>query len=284
MQIAPSSPPGDTEQLQAEISERYTELSNRLQQIARYALDHPNDMAMDTIAVIAERAQVQPSALVRFAKAFGYSGFSEMQQVFRQELKELSPSYNERARLFWEQREDLDCPRSMDILKEFATANRMAMQHLENTIDADQLEQAIHRLAQARIIHVIGQRRSFPVATYIAYALNHSERPARLLDGMGGMLVEQLNIMTQQDALIAISFHPYSPETAEAVAQAIAKQITVIALTDSPISPIAQQADLCFEIKDAEVHGFRSLTASLCLAQVLAVNLAVSCNDVYPSC
>lgn len=273
MQIISPSPPDHLKQLLTEISARYSALSNRLQRIARYAVEHPNDMAMDTIAVIADRAQVQPSALIRFAKAFGYSGFSEMQQVFRQTLKEQSPSYSERVRLFWEQRDNSSQFRSATVLKEFADASCLALEHLQQSISDEQLDQTTAVLAAARIIHIIGQRRSFPVAAYLAYALNHSERPARLMDGIGGMLAEQLNLLTDRDALIAISFHPYASETVEVAAQAAANGISVIAITDSPFSPIAEKADQLFAVEDAEVRGFRSLSASLCLAQTLAVSL-----------
>ena len=268
-------PPSDPQQLQNEISTRYEELSNRLQQIARYAVDHPNDMAMETIAVIAARAQVQPSVLIRFAKAFGYSGFSEMQQVFRKQLKERSLSYSERVRQFWEQHEDVNHPVPLNVLRKFAEANQIALQHIESTLAGDQLEQAVAQLTKARIIHIVGQRRSFPVAAYLAYALNHSHRPTQLLDGIGGMLLEQLRLLDAQDVLVAISFHPYAPETADIVNRAIAGNINVIAITDSLLSPIAQKATLCLEVKDAEALGFRSLTASMCLAQALAVSLAV---------
>ena len=63
-------PPGDYESLRAEVSARYDSLSKILQQIARFAWDHPTDMAMGTTSVIAKQAGVQPSALIRFAKAF----------------------------------------------------------------------------------------------------------------------------------------------------------------------------------------------------------------------
>lgn len=280
MWVASSPPPSNPEQLQAEISARYDGLSDRLQLIARYALDYPNDMAMETIAIIAERAQVQPSALIRFAKAFGYSGFSAMQKVFRHNLRERSPSYSERARLFWERREDLAHPLPADVLREFASASSMTLEYLNNTLPGEQLNEAVELLAKARIIHIVGQRRSFPVAAYLAYAINHSDHPAQLLDGSGGMLGEQLRLLDPQDVLIAISFHPYAPETANAVAQTVARNIDIIAITDSAVSPIAQQASVCFKIKDAEVRGFRSLTASMCLAQTLVVSLAVSAGKL----
>ncbi len=74
------------EALKADINAKYEGLSRQLQAIARFVLDHPNNVALETTAMLARRAQVQPSALVRFAQALGYTGFSAMQQVFRSRL------------------------------------------------------------------------------------------------------------------------------------------------------------------------------------------------------
>ena len=43
--------------LRADLAAKRDQLSPRLRQIADYALRNPNDMALETIAVIAERAQ-----------------------------------------------------------------------------------------------------------------------------------------------------------------------------------------------------------------------------------
>jgi DNA-binding MurR/RpiR family transcriptional regulator len=42
-------------------------------------------MGLQTLAVIAGRCKVQPSTVVRFAKAFGYAGATDMQRLFRDE-------------------------------------------------------------------------------------------------------------------------------------------------------------------------------------------------------
>ena len=70
-------------ELQQQIRERYDNLSKRLQQVSRYVLDNTNSVAFDTVAVIAERADVPPSTLIRFANAFDFTGFNEMKQLFR---------------------------------------------------------------------------------------------------------------------------------------------------------------------------------------------------------
>ena len=73
-------PPDNLETLRNIIAQRYDSLSPRLKQVASYVLDNPNDIALETLSVIAGRSDVQPSTIVRFAKVFGYGGASEMQR------------------------------------------------------------------------------------------------------------------------------------------------------------------------------------------------------------
>ena len=92
--------PASAEELRAEIVSRYETLSKRLKQIARYILDELNDIALETLAVIADRCGVQPSAIVRFAKGFGFEGASQMQRLFRDGLlsNNAALGYSERVR------------------------------------------------------------------------------------------------------------------------------------------------------------------------------------------
>lgn len=268
-------PPRNLEALRAAITERYPTLSKRLQQIAHFALDNSNDMALETVAVIAGRAGVQPSSLIRFANTFGFSGFSEMQRVFQSSLLERVPSYNTRMRQSIELHAGSELHNSSEILQEFCAANIVSLRHLQDIVPATLLEEALDLLSQARTIHVIGLRRSFPVAAYLAYALGRSDRQAHLLAGVGGMLPEQAGLIGSDDVLVAVSASPYSQETVSVVETVAAKGVPIIAITDSAVSPIALRAKLSFCIHDAELRGFRSLTATLCLAQTLAVGLTL---------
>ena len=60
-------------------------------------MSHPNEMGLETIAVIADRAEVPPSSMIRFAKSFGFSGFSEMQKIFQQGLESRMSEYQKRV-------------------------------------------------------------------------------------------------------------------------------------------------------------------------------------------
>jgi DNA-binding MurR/RpiR family transcriptional regulator len=264
------------EALRGDIVRRYEELSPRLQQVARYVLENPNDMALQTLAVIAERCRVQPSTIVRFAKTFGYDGASEMQELFKDEMlnQAPSPSYAERIRQFNRRAGSAGALTPQELMQEFADSNILALEHLKTSVRKADLERAIDLIRAANAIYIVGLRRSFPVASYLAYALRHVDKRAYLLDGVAGMLAEQSTMLSSKDLLIAISFQPYAPETVEVVSATKERKSRIIAITDSRLSPIANPADIVFEIKDAEVRQFRSLTASLCLAQTLVISYA----------
>ncbi|AGE20399.1 (Fe-S)-cluster assembly protein [Serratia marcescens] len=264
--------------LQDEIRHRYETLSKRLKQVARYILDNSNSIAFDTVASIAAQASVPPSTLIRFANAFGFSGFNEMKQVFRQHLMEETVNYTERARLFRQTSTDDNVApeKPAEILNVFTMVNAQALQQLAMQIAPEQLDRAVELLNNAENIYVIGLRRSFSVASYLTYALRHLERRAFLIDGLGGMFTEQLSMVKPKDVVIAISYSPYAREAVELVELGAKRGAQQIAITDSQVSPLAAFSDVCFVVREAQVDGFRSQVASMCLAQTLAVSLALN--------
>jgi DNA-binding MurR/RpiR family transcriptional regulator len=270
------NPPDSLELLRKEIAQKYDELSPRLKQVASHVLDNPNDIALETLAVIASRCNAQPSTIVRFAKVFGYGGASEMQRLFRDEILSAapSPSYSERIRQFRARSNEVDWGSPHNVMYDFAESNIIALEHLRDAVREEDLDRSMELMHKAHNIYLAGVRRAFPVAAYLAYSLSHVEKRAFLLDGVAGMTGEQSRMLGPDDIVIAVSFRPYASETIAVVERAVANGTPLIAISDSRVSPVASPADVCFEIKDAEVRQFRSLTASMCLAQTLVISYA----------
>jgi DNA-binding MurR/RpiR family transcriptional regulator len=262
--------------LNREISSRYENLSKRLRQIAEFALQNPNEIAIESIAVIAQHAGVQPSALIRFAKAFGFEGFSDLQRIFQQRLRESRPSYSERIAAMREELHGQSDHGPLAILTRFAEANIAALQHLCEETKASDLDRAVQILRKAETIHLVAQRRSFPLAAYLYYALSKIGRRTNLIDAIGGMDQEQRLLMEPRDALVAITYADYTPRVVETVAFAAQRKVPVVGITDQPLSPLTAQCDVVFYVEDAAVHDFRSLGASMCLAQSLVVALGAT--------
>lgn len=259
------------DELKEAITRAYPDLSKQLQRIARFALEHPNEIALGTVAAVAEAAEVQPSATIRFANALGFNGFSEMQQIFRNHLVERSASYRERIDLLrGEQRTGQGAPAG--VLHQLVGDAVGDLEHLEEHIHETDLKAAVKLIATAKHIHVLAQRRAFPVAGYLAYALSQLELRTHLLDGVGGMLRENLRAVGTEDLLIVASFQSYSPEVVDAAQSCAERGVPVVSITDGPLSPLKAPANVCFELVDDSPRPFRSLVAPLCLAQALVMS------------
>ena len=253
------------------VARAYPDMSKQLQRIARFALEKPNELALGTIAVVAEATAVQPSAMIRFANALGYRGFSDMQQVFRGHLVERSASYRERIDVL--RRKQLNGQRApAGVLHQLVSDSVGELGHLEESIREADLKAAVRLFAGADRLHLLAQRRAFPVAIYLAYALAQLELKTHLLDGAGGMLREDLRSVDKRDVLVVASFRNYAPEVVEAARDCAARGVPVVAITDGSLSPLVAHAKVCFELADDSTRPFRSLVAPLCLAQALVMS------------
>ncbi|MEM8812662.1 MAG: MurR/RpiR family transcriptional regulator [Pseudomonadota bacterium] len=250
------------DQLRQRLRTAFPTLSPHLQRIARAALEEPNDFALNTTAVIAGRLDVQPSTLIRFAKQFGYSGFSGLQRVFRQRLIEGTASTRETVYAEAEARAN---PRDMaEILAASARANRAAIDRLEQEMDTKRLAAAVDVISSARHVYVAGLRRSRPIADYLVYGLLRSERASSLLDFSGGMAGPQTATLGADDLLVAIAFPPYSQPVVEAVMDAHVSGRRILAITDGPESPLAAHSNIALLIGadiDAEMQPIAGATA-----------------------
>ena len=264
----------DYEHLRNKLVEDYSDLSGRLQQITRYAMTHPNDMALETIAVLAKRTEVPPSSLIRFAKSFGFSGFSEMQKVFQQGLLGRMSEYQKRV-----QNLNLEISQQEDEIQSnlgyFVQGGIQALQNLRKTVKDEDIEKAASIMIESDVVHIAAQRRSFPIGTYLTYALSHLGVPNILLDSVGGMFPEQGKNIRKGDVLLAISFSPYAHEVLKLAGNVKEQGIPVIVISDSILNPLGLFSDVCMEVEETEIFGFRGviLSALMCLSLSLVVEL-----------
>ncbi|WP_116655065.1 MurR/RpiR family transcriptional regulator [Pelagibacterium sediminicola] len=267
-----SGPPRDYGALRAMVIERCEDLPRRLTQVARYALDNPDDVAFGTAASIAAKAEVQPSTLVRFSQALGYQGFSDLQDVFRSRLRDQVIGYDERMAQL--RQHGGNASRVSMILEGFAEASLRSLSMLRSRHDETVMEGALDVLENAETIYLIGLRRSFPVASYMAYALGKLGIKTVLIDAVGGLAAEQARFVTANDAALAISFTSYASETVALTRQVRERGARVVAITDSPFSPLAGLSEVWLELAEADFEGFRTLNATMTLAMALSVALA----------
>jgi DNA-binding MurR/RpiR family transcriptional regulator len=266
-----SALPRDFPRLREHILARRARLPKRLIQVADFAIARPQEIAFGRVADVAGLAGVQPSTLIRFAKALGYSGFSELQAVFLGHARERWPEYRERLEALGS---DGTPGRATELLRGFVRAGAESLDRLGDTIDGQVLGRAVEVLARAETIYLLGTRRAFPVTAYLAYALRRLGVRCDPVEEAAGLGPEQVALVGTGDALLAVSFTPYAPLTLQLATAAHRAGIPVVAITDSPFSPLTQVASVWLEVVEADHAAFRSLAGTFALAATLAVAVA----------
>jgi DNA-binding MurR/RpiR family transcriptional regulator len=264
--------PKDFASLRAAIALRADQLPKRLMQIAGYALENPDEIAFGTVASIAASADVQPSALVRFARALGYQGFTDLQDVFRSRLRDRVLNYDERLAQLRDH--GIATSKSGLVLDGFLEASERSIAKFREKVDHAAIDNAVAILASADTIYLLGLRRSFPIASYMSYAMGKLGVRNILVDAVAGMGAEQTSFMTAADAALAISFAPYASETVALTDAAKSRGAKIVTITDSVFSPLAPQADALIEVSEANFEGFRSMATTMAVAMTLCVAVA----------
>lgn len=261
MASAEYSKPCDFSDLRAKIEGRYATMSKQLQVIADFALAFPEVTAIETVAQLSQRLSLAPSTFIRFAQALDYSGFSEMKRDFSSCLDirmrdmaapEVSPSGGE------------------DLLSRSLRVGMEELCALNVAIDRTKFDEIAGLLARANTIFVTAQHLSYPLAALFTWSLLQEGHECILLDNAGGFALRQSQLAGPKDVTLAISFAPYQPSV---VQQAYAHQErggTVIAITDSEVSPLATAATHSLILQGPAPNRAGTLAGVTCLIGALA--------------
>lgn len=257
--------PASVDEFRERLTEITPDLPRRLRQCADYIAAHSDRIAVSTVAELAAGADVPPSALMRFCQIIGFSGFSEMQKLFREAYAPGWPDYSTRLKNLKEG--GAGSPAAL--LAEFIEAGRLSLESLAKTVDEAALADAVQLLSKAETIHVVGFRRAFPVAAYLVYVFEKMSVPAMLHDGVGKL--DHRFALRPGDAVLAITFAPYSEETLTLAQDARDRGLPVVGLTDRVTSPLARTSSAIITVPEVDFGAFRSLSATIALALSLAV-------------
>ena len=258
--------PDSFDQLAALIRARFSELSPQFQMGAAFLLDHPDEVAVSSMRKVAERAQVQPASLVRLSQQLGFPGWNELRNLFVARVRTRPEPLTTRAR-------SLVKANAKDAL---ANDLLIAQQHNLDVTAAHNARVTVETarlLRRAPHVHVAGFRSCYAVAFGLVYGYRLFRSSVSLLSGEAGTLEMQLRTIARDSATIVISFAPYSVEAARVAEAALEKGSKLIAITDSAVSPIAQNADKVLIFSHESPSFFPSLVAATAIAESLVAHL-----------
>jgi DNA-binding MurR/RpiR family transcriptional regulator len=248
------------------IRDRFQDFSPQFQTGAAYLLDNPDEIAVLSMRKVAERANVQPAALVRLAQQLGFPGWNELREVFVSRVRTRPEPLTSRARAL------LDAS-STDSLSHRLAAAQTHNLELTFSQNTESIARAAKLLRKAPHVHVAGFRSCFPVAFGLVYGYRLFRSSVSLISAEAGTLEMQLRAIESKHATIVVSFAPYSVESVRVAEAAVSQGSELIALTDSVVSPIALNADQVLLFSHDTPSFFPSLLAANAVAELLVAQL-----------
>jgi DNA-binding MurR/RpiR family transcriptional regulator len=252
-----------------QISNNYQKLTPSQQKIANYLYNNISDAFLLNSFQIAKKANVSEATVTRFVSSLGFSGFSEFKrEIAKQALKDFSTtkrlaesvdSLERRSNVF------------AGILKGDMENIRALMTKISNKL----FEEAVNILCSARSIYILGLRSSYALAFYIAFDLRFFLDHVILIKPGIGDIPEQVIGAGERDALVVISFRRYTRDSFTIAQRIKNKGLSLIAITNSELSPIAELADVSLITSTKIPTYIESYTAPMSLINALITAIAL---------
>lgn len=228
----------------------------RGQQIARYFIDHAEEIPFLSAGEIAETLGVSGAAITRFAQRVGYEGYPHLQRVIRQDL---------RATLGMKQ------PGGQDsVVARFWANERSNLETLQDIPEA-RLRAFARAIAAAKQVWVVGARSSYGISL-LAETILASFRPWVRAYSADLLLSrpEQLLDATAQDVVVVFTLRRYSRATTRMI-RALHKQgVQVLLITDQGASPLSKIAHQCLQLPTQGTDVLASLAPFVSVITLLA--------------
>lgn len=238
------------------------------QKLARFILDNGLFIAFASATELGDRTGVSAATVVRFCQSLGYEGYPELQAAVRASL----PTYLAKVQQLENTPPHLNH-------KVHARAFSLDIQNLKRTMEllnTESLAGAVSALSKADSILIVAGGISTAPALYLAHSLKVIGLDARTVLNGGIPLALELVSLQPSDVFVGIGVWRYVAETISAMDAATKIGATRIAITDSPVSPLAQRADFTFQVAtDGAAHAL-SLTAMMALLNALIASLSIA--------
>lgn len=270
-------PSARLDEINQQLAEAYPDLSPQLKLAAVYVLEHPLDIAFQSIRKSAAAAAVTPSTLVRLAKRLNFDSYELFREVFQSAVQAGPVELSGRASKLRNLASHTDDQVFLDV-------GDAAFDNIGRLFTADnqaRVRDAAKMILGARKVAVVGFRDTFACAYHFAYVGRIAMPEIHLIRGLEGGLLTELDRFDESDVMVAFGFEPYCSETVRALEVTRANGVKAIVVTDTMRSPLVPGAQITFNVANATPHFFPSILSAITLIEaILAECVAFGPDDL----
>lgn len=251
------------------IQDHYDSLSKNHKKIANYFIDNFDSIPFLSVQQIANATLLSVASVVRFAQKIGFNGYLEMREEISKNLQEQINKKEFFALI--DNKKNL----KEDHLTLVANQEIKNISETVNLIDKENFDKSIKIILQSKRIYTVGLGISYMLAEILAYQLSQVANNASNFSHSSSTFLEQLVYVDGNDAIIALSFPPYSKETIETASLAYKKKIKVIAITNKTSAPISRFSDVQLIVQSENLVFNNSFSAISVLINAIATECAL---------
>lgn len=257
-----------SEDVLSRIAEHYPRLSKGQKLLAAYIQEHYDKAVYLTASKLGTTVGVSESTVVRFATELGYSGYPSMQRALEEIVK------NKLTAL---QRMEISEGR-VDPNKLLGSVLQMDCDNIKATmeqVNEETFQKTTSAILAARRIYILGVRSCSILSEFLAFYLNLIfDNVRHVTTNSASETFEQMLQVSAEDVVICISFPRYSRRTVRTAEFAKSRGATVVAITDSDVSPLVAVSDHVLMARSDMVSFVDSLVAPLSLINALILSLS----------
>ena len=229
-------------------------LSKAERRVGRALLaDYPS-AGLASAARLAERAEVSPPTVLRFAQSLGYDGFTDLQVSLRAELT--ARSNGPITRLLTAADGPLD-----RLLHQARAQNDRAITTLSE-LPTSAVEAAVALLSDtSRPLHLHGGRFSHLLAMHLAAHLEKLRPGVHVLGDPGGRDLSTMIELTRRDVVVLFDYHRYQRSVAELATGVHRAGASVVLVTDDLACPVAPEAEAVLAASSTVGTAYQSMAA-----------------------
>jgi DNA-binding MurR/RpiR family transcriptional regulator len=239
------------------------------QRIIQYIIDNFEEAIFLTASELAKRVRVSEATVVRLAQALGFEGYPGMQKKFREELQDRLSTV---IRL---ERTVDHVSREGDVLVKVLQEDIQNLSQTLRDLPIEIFKQAVADMQAAKRIFVVGLRGAHAPALTLATYLRFLAKEAQLLVPGHGEMWDILRGMGKKDLVIGISVPRYTRLTVEILGHARSRGARIGAITDSPLSPLADSAHWVLTAHCQLDSFIESFTATISLINALLTAMSI---------
>ncbi len=241
--------------------------------IASYIVEHYDEAAFMTAYRLGETVGVSESTVVRFATELGFAGYPQLQKAIQKLI---------RSKLTSVQRVEVSRSRMRDdqVLEQVMTYDMANIRQTLEEMPREVFDGAVEALVGARHVYVFGAGSCRALAQFAAFYLKMLLPDVRLINTANETeVLEELYPVTQEDALLVVSFPRYSSRSVKAAHFVHSRGAKVVAVTDSMLSPVAELSSSLLLAHSDMPTIVDSLAAPLSVINALLVAISLKRAD-----